>query len=94
MCVGHLVFNHVLYETQGFGNFCYGSTVASFREVQCDSKLLSGLPWLIIFKPERKKETNKQTNNNKKNSVELVRKRTILTERPPLVGEVGANFCG
>jgi hypothetical protein len=24
----------------------------------------------------------------------LVRKRTILTDRPPLVGEVSANFCG
>jgi hypothetical protein len=30
----------------------------------------------------------------KKTSVALVRKRTILTERPPLVGEVSANFCG
>jgi hypothetical protein len=28
----------------------------------------------------------------KKNSVALVRKRTILTVRPPLVGEVSANF--
>jgi hypothetical protein len=28
------------------------------------------------------------------NSVVLVRKRTIPTERPPLVGEVSANFCG
>jgi hypothetical protein len=28
------------------------------------------------------------------NSVGLVRKRTIPTERPPLVGEVSANFCG
>jgi hypothetical protein len=27
-------------------------------------------------------------------SVALVRKRTIPTERPPLVGEVTANFCG
>jgi hypothetical protein len=27
-------------------------------------------------------------------SVALVNKRTILTERPPLVGEVSANFCG
>jgi hypothetical protein len=27
-------------------------------------------------------------------SVPLVHKRTILTERPPLVGEVSANFCG
>jgi hypothetical protein len=29
-----------------------------------------------------------------KNSVALVRKRTIPTERPPLVGGVSANFCG
>jgi hypothetical protein len=27
-------------------------------------------------------------------SVALVRKRTIPTERKPLVGEVSANFCG
>jgi hypothetical protein len=33
--------------------------------------------------------TIKQTN-----SVALVRKRTIPTERPPLVGEVSANFRG
>jgi hypothetical protein len=30
----------------------------------------------------------------KKNSVALVRKRTTPAERPPLVGEVSANFCG
>jgi hypothetical protein len=30
----------------------------------------------------------------KKNSLALVRKRTIPTERPPLVGEVSANVCG
>jgi hypothetical protein len=29
---------------------------------------------------------------SKKNSVILVRERTIPTERPPLVGEVSANF--
>jgi hypothetical protein len=28
------------------------------------------------------------------NSVVLVRKRSIPTERPPLVGEVSADFCG
>jgi hypothetical protein len=33
-------------------------------------------------------------NNNNNNSVALVRERTIPTERPPLVGEVNANFCG
>jgi hypothetical protein len=30
----------------------------------------------------------------KLNSVALVRKRTILTDRPLLVGEVSANLCG
>jgi hypothetical protein len=30
----------------------------------------------------------------KKNSVAVVRKRTIPTERLPLVGEVSANLCG
>jgi hypothetical protein len=28
------------------------------------------------------------------NSVALVRERNIPTERPPVVGEVSANFCG
>jgi hypothetical protein len=31
---------------------------------------------------------------SKKNSLVWVRERTIPTERPPLVGEVNANFCG
>jgi hypothetical protein len=30
--------------------------------------------------------------NNKKNSVVLVRERTIPTERPAIVGEVSSNF--
>jgi hypothetical protein len=30
----------------------------------------------------------------KQNSMAVVRKRTIQIERPPLVGEVSANFCG
>jgi hypothetical protein len=30
----------------------------------------------------------------KKNSMVWVRERTTPTERPPLVGEVNANFCG
>jgi hypothetical protein len=36
----------------------------------------------------------KQTNEQKTNPVALVRERTIPTQRPPLVGEVSANFCG
>jgi hypothetical protein len=31
---------------------------------------------------------------NKLNAVALVRKRTILTEQPPHIGEASANFCG
>jgi hypothetical protein len=38
---------------------------------------------------ESYQQTNKQTN-----SMVRVRERTIPTERPPLVGEVIANFCG
>jgi hypothetical protein len=30
----------------------------------------------------------------KRNSVALVRKRTVPIERPPLIGEVSAKFCG
>jgi hypothetical protein len=30
-------------------------TTATLEEVQCDSKLLSGFPWPIIFKPETTK---------------------------------------
>jgi hypothetical protein len=33
-------------------------------------------------------------NETKKNSVAWIRERTIPTERPPLVGEASANFCG
>jgi hypothetical protein len=33
-------------------------------------------------------------NKKKLNSVAVVRKRTIPTERPPLVGEVSAKLCG
>jgi hypothetical protein len=37
---------------------------------------------------------NESDINKTINSVALVRKRTIPTERPPLVGEVSANFSG
>jgi hypothetical protein len=35
---------------------------------------------------------NNNNNNNNNNSMALVHERTIPTERPPLVGEVSANF--
>ena len=39
-------------------------------------------------------EIKSHIRTNSKNSVALVRERTIPTERPPPVGEVSANFCG
>jgi hypothetical protein len=43
-------------------------------------------PWFIDFQT--------MSDYKKKNSMVWVRERTIPTERPPLVGEVIANFCG
>jgi hypothetical protein len=37
---------------------------------------------------------SKKKKERKKNSVAVVRKRTIPTERPPFFGEVSANLCG
>jgi hypothetical protein len=37
---------------------------------------------------------NEEGGTKKLNSVAWVRERTVPTERPPLVGEVSANFCG
>jgi hypothetical protein len=44
--------------------------------------------------PNKMTMSNRYEENKKLNSVALVRKRTIPTERPPLVGEVSANFSG
>jgi hypothetical protein len=45
------------------------------------------------FRPEGTKERAVSSRQRKHKSVALVRKRTILTERPPLVGEISAKFC-
>jgi hypothetical protein len=36
---------------------------------------------------------NNNNNNNNNSSVILIREQTIRTELPPLLGEVGGNFC-
>jgi hypothetical protein len=38
--------------------------------------------------------TDENKSKKQQNSVALVRKRTIPTERPPFVSKVSANFCG
>jgi hypothetical protein len=47
-----------------------------------------------VFVLDYTSDVNNETIKLKVNSVALVRKRTILTERPPLVGEVSAKFSG
>jgi hypothetical protein len=69
--------------------FCfYGTQMFIVRVVftvtgQCALSLLTWMP------PHH--HNNK---TNKRNSMVWVCERTIPTERPPLVGEVIANFCG
>jgi hypothetical protein len=61
------------------------------REIQHHSNPEHKRKAYILNKLQTK--TVEQT-NELTNSVALVRERTIPTERPPLVGEVSANFCG
>jgi hypothetical protein len=54
----------------------------------------------IQLKDKHEEETVKKgkmhnnNNNNNNNNVALVRKRTIPSERPPLVDKACVNFCG
>jgi hypothetical protein len=52
--------------------------------------------WLstVVLKPRVEMHTEAHIFQQQTNSVVLVRKRTIPIERPPLVGEVSANFIG
>jgi hypothetical protein len=45
-----------------------------------------------LFLKMQSLDDNNNINNNNNNNVVLVRERTILIERPPLCGEVSANF--
>jgi hypothetical protein len=59
--------------------------------------LLNPLPPQVLNNKEHKKSTVfsvNQQKTKKTNSGALVRQRIIPTERPPLVGEVSANFSG
>jgi hypothetical protein len=54
---------------------------------------LSRWCWIFnISQPYRPPGPVIEISNN--NYMDLVRERTILTEWPPLVGEISANFCG
>jgi hypothetical protein len=51
--------------------------------------------FIQLYPVWRNRNISKRTKKKNLNSVALVRERTIPTdERPPLDGEVSANFCG
>jgi hypothetical protein len=52
------------------------------------------LPLIWAYKQALKRESASLSAKTKLNSMVWVRERTTQTERPPLVGEVIANFCG
>jgi hypothetical protein len=52
------------------------------------------LRWIVNYQGNLRYKSYPLENVIKKNSMVWVRERTIPTERPPLVGEVTANFCG
>jgi hypothetical protein len=71
----------------------------TFRKLDLDQRLRLGLSngsnRIGVSHPFTwgRKQTGQWT-KKKPNSVAVVRKRTIPTDRPPLVGKVSANFCG
>jgi hypothetical protein len=80
-------------DTQGEGSGLWISHWCAIRCHDIDTKfhnIGSIIPKLV----ECYIYTYKGWTSHKLNSVARVRERTLPTERPPLVGEVGANFCG
>jgi hypothetical protein len=65
--------------------------LSTLRHLQHDHfDTVSCFVWLMTYgRPDETTQTS-----DIKNSMVWVRERTIPTERPPLVGEVIANFCG
>jgi hypothetical protein len=80
---------------------CY-SMAGRIRSIEILSELIGNrtrnlLACSVVPQPTtlpRAPESANKTKKKKLNSVDLVRKRTIPTERQPLVGEVRANLCG
>jgi hypothetical protein len=75
------VFTEPLHNNNG------GYTQTDVRESWSMPLMWAKVSWCTHIKKMKRKK------KRKKNSVALVRKQTIHAERPPLVGEVCANFC-
>ena len=84
LCFTHSLKENVVADLLlGVCTYSYPSSKHFFI---CYKKLLPKVPEHAVY--------NIINSHIKKNSVALVRERTIPTERPPPVGEVSANFCG
>jgi hypothetical protein len=95
-CPVHLIFFDliilIIYKAKGtiYGSPHYVSSLCIFLQLPIISSLLD--PNILLDTLFWNSFSTKYLNY--KNSKALVHKRTILTEPPPLVGEVSANFCG
>jgi hypothetical protein len=74
--------------TPPYLSYRYTITVSNHRS---ESYQLAHIESKILYNHVSDCQVLRIYNNN---SVALVRQRTIPTERPPLVGEVSANFSG
>jgi hypothetical protein len=68
------------------------SSVTQFRSTSVHGRV--PVPHVTTVQLTRRTTRALDTKLKKLNSVVVVLKRTIPTERPPLVGEVSANLCG
>jgi len=75
------------------GNSLIREFVHHYSRPALIAKLIS-TGWTCYWRRKIKKKMQYNFYMGIKNSVTLVRERTIPTERPPPVGEVSANFCG
>jgi hypothetical protein len=75
----HMFHHCVFNKFKKLGNVY---TVKQFKHVQSVASIF--IPWILTFNALLKEKLN---------SMAWLRERTIQTERPPLVGEVSANFC-
>jgi hypothetical protein len=49
---------------------------------------------MILYTNSLYDDDNNNNNNINNSFVALIRNRTMPIERQPLIGEIGANFCG
>jgi hypothetical protein len=67
--------------------------VRTLQNLHSDGVSCNDFYTLISNNPKLLQEIHSSTKSKTSYSVASVRKRTIPTERPPLVGEVSANIC-